>query len=99
VRNRVAAVVAANDAGIATSGRYERGDHVIDPRSGRAATGLMSVTVIADTLAEADGCATAALAMGAAGVEWLGTIGAAAMMITDDQQVITTNRFRSYRRA
>ena len=34
-RDRVAAVVAGIDLGVATSGRYERGEHIIDPRTGR----------------------------------------------------------------
>ncbi|MFJ3494471.1 FAD:protein FMN transferase [Streptomyces sp. NPDC086091] len=73
----VAAVGGAGGAGgaaglraVATSARYERGDHILDARSGRAATELVSVTVVAPTLTEADAVATAAFAMGAAGVEW-----------------------------
>ena len=34
-RDKVAAVVAATDLAIATSGAYERGDHIIDPHSGQ----------------------------------------------------------------
>ena len=55
---------------VATSARYERGDHIIDGRTGRPATGLLSLTVVAPTLTEADSVATAAFAMGAEGVEW-----------------------------
>ena len=50
-RDKLAAVVAVTDLGVATSGRCERGDHVVDPRTGRPAIGLQSVTVIADDLA------------------------------------------------
>ena len=49
---------------VATSGRYERGDHVIDPRTGRPATGLASVTVVGPDLAIADAYATAAVVLG-----------------------------------
>ena len=46
-RDKVAMVLDVSDLGVATSGRYERGDHIIDPRTGQPATGLMSVTVVA----------------------------------------------------
>ena len=35
--DRVAAVLAVRDLAVATSGGYERGDHIVDPRTGRAA--------------------------------------------------------------
>ncbi|MGW7425503.1 FAD:protein FMN transferase [Streptomyces sp. NPDC054813] len=63
-------VLEITDGAVATSGRYERGDHILDGRTGRPATGLLSVTVVAATLTEADAVATAAFAMGAAGAEW-----------------------------
>jgi len=34
-RLKVAAVVEANELAIATSGAYARGDHIVDPYSGR----------------------------------------------------------------
>ena len=37
--DRVAAVLEVSDRAVATSGDYERGDHVTDPRTGRAADG------------------------------------------------------------
>ena len=38
-RDKVAEVVTLTRGAVATSGRTERGDHVIDPRTGRAAAG------------------------------------------------------------
>src|SRR5207244_1968994 len=73
-RDRVAAVVAIPGGAIATSGRYERGDHVVDPRSGLPATDLASVTVIGPDLAVADAYATAAVVLGRVeGMRWLAT--------------------------
>ena len=96
--DKLAAVVAVSDLGVATSGRYERGDHIIDPRTGRPATGLMSVTVIGPDLALADGYATAALVLGAEGPLWLSERqGIAAMVIDDDRQVIVVNDFDRHR--
>lgn len=64
-------VVSAYDVAIATSGSAERGHHVVDPRTGRPATGLVSVTVTGPSVTMADGYATAAYAMGAAARDWL----------------------------
>ncbi len=68
--DRLCAVVDLTDRAVATSARYERGDHIFDARTGRPATGLLSVTVVAPTLTEADTVATAAFALGAEGVPW-----------------------------
>jgi thiamine biosynthesis lipoprotein len=71
---RVAFVVGGTDVAVATSGRYERGDHVIDPIRRAPATDLASVTVTGTDLGVADAYATAALAMGTAGIDWLATL-------------------------
>jgi FAD:protein FMN transferase len=65
-------VVSGTDLAIATSGVYERGHHVIDPRRGRPARGLRSVTVVGRDPGTADAYATAAIAMGNAGARWVG---------------------------
>ena len=98
-RDRVAAVVAVGDGAVATSGRYERGDHVIDPRSGLPAVDLASVTVIGPDLAVADAYATAAVVLGPAqGMRWLATrAGYQGMGITDSQAVLLTPGFDRYR--
>jgi len=72
-RLKVAWVVAGTDLAIATSGTYERGLHVIDPFSGTADF-LCSVSITGTDLAVADAYATAALAMGERGIDWLGTL-------------------------
>ncbi len=98
-RERLAAVLVVSDVAIATSGRYERGDHVIDPRTGRPASGLASVTVVGPDLAIADAYATAVVALGPdAGLPWLATrVGYEAMGITDEGIVVTTPGFARYR--
>ncbi|QNP69543.1 FAD:protein FMN transferase [Streptomyces roseirectus] len=68
--DQVCAVLEVADGAVATSARYERGDHIIDGRTGLAATGLDSLTIVAPTLTLADTVATAAFAMGRDGVEW-----------------------------
>jgi thiamine biosynthesis lipoprotein len=66
----VCAVLAVRDLAVATSGSYERGEHIIDGRTGRPARDLVSLTVVAADLTTADATSTAAFAMGQAGVAW-----------------------------
>ncbi|CCK26677.1 thiamine biosynthesis lipoprotein [Streptomyces davaonensis JCM 4913] len=68
--DRLCTVLEITDGAVATSAHYERGAHILDGRTGRPATGLLSVTVIAATLTEADSTATAAFAMGTEGIAW-----------------------------
>lgn len=90
VADRTAAVVELVDAAVATSGAYERGAHVVDPRTGQPAGGLLSITVVACSLARADALATAVFAMGGLGPRWLGARGGALLAITADEMVLTT---------
>jgi thiamine biosynthesis lipoprotein len=90
-RNRIAAVLAARDLAIATSGAYERGAHIVDPRTGRPPQGVLSVTVSGPELATADAYATAAFAMGRDGPAWTATLdGYEALTILEDGRVLST---------
>lgn len=72
LRDRVAAVLAVSDRAVATSGAYERGAHITDPRTRRPASGnLLSMTVTGPSLTYADALATAAFVMGEAGAAWV----------------------------
>jgi thiamine biosynthesis lipoprotein len=94
-RDAVAAIVTGTDLAVATSGRYERGDHIINPRTGVPATDLISVTVVGDDLGRADGYATAALVLGHDGMDWLATQpNIEAMAITNHCAVVRTDGFR-----
>lgn len=64
-------VVVGRDLAVATSGIAERGLHVVDPRTGRAANALASVTLVGPELTLTDAYATAALAMGLDAPSWL----------------------------
>ncbi len=53
-----------SDQAVCTSGDYERGRHILDPRTGEAADSAASVTVLAPTAMMADALATAAFVLG-----------------------------------
>jgi thiamine biosynthesis lipoprotein len=96
--NAIAAVVEANDLAVATSGAYARGDHVLDPHTRRPSVGVWSVTITGPELATADAYATAAFAMGDAGIHWTARLrGYEAMTILADERVLSTPGFPSAR--
>jgi thiamine biosynthesis lipoprotein len=70
-RELLVGVVAGLDLAVATSGTYENGFHVLNPHTGLAADELISVTVVGADILEADIYATAVLAMGAYGLEFI----------------------------
>jgi thiamine biosynthesis lipoprotein len=83
--DRFAWVLHGTDLAVATSGTYERGAHVIDPRRGVPATGLRSVTLVGRDLGVTDAYATAALATGSTRLDWLTSLdGYAVAAVTDD---------------
>jgi thiamine biosynthesis lipoprotein len=72
-RSDLLGILALKDRAVATSGDYEnffevdgkRYCHIMDTRTGRPVRGIMSVTILADTSAEADALATAVFPLGA----------------------------------
>ena len=83
---------------IATSGTYERGAHIVDPRSGLPITDLASATVVGPDLADADAYATTLYVMGVDGLYWLAEhSGYSGCVITRDGRVISTDSFNAYR--
>lgn len=88
---QMALVLGVRDGAVATSGSYERGQHVVDARTGRSATSWRSITILAPDLATADAVATAALAMGAEGPAWAARRpGCEVAAIGDDNRLWTT---------
>ena len=57
--------------GVATSGTYERGNHVYNPKNHKPVTNIVSLTVIGPNVYEADRFATAAFAMGPDGIAFI----------------------------
>jgi thiamine biosynthesis lipoprotein len=98
IRDRLAAVLVASDVGIATSGAYERGEHIIDPHTGSPSEGVQSVTIVGPDVATADAYATAAYAMGPKGAQWCAALeDYAAMVILTDDTLLSTPAMSRYR--
>jgi FAD:protein FMN transferase len=68
---------------------------VLDPHTGRAPDGILSVTITGPDLATADAYATAAFAVGAGAPEWTALLprGYEAMTILADDTVLLTRSF------
>jgi len=93
-RKALAAVVQGTDLAVATSGMYERGDHIIDARGGVGAGALISMTVAGPSLTLADAYATVGFAMGNAGVAWVaGRPGYSPYAVTRAGRVQYTDEF------
>lgn len=93
-RAAVATRFDATDCAIATSGTYERGAHLIDPRTGGPPVGVLSVTVLGADLGTADAYSTAAFALGPDGPAWTLTLdGYESLTILADERVLRTPGF------
>lgn len=70
--SEIVKVLSVTDCGVATSGTYIRGQHIYNPRSAEPLdTSVISLTVIGPNIYEADRFATAAFAMGEAGIAFI----------------------------
>ena len=83
-----------HDRAVATSGSYERGEHVLDPASGDPARALTAATVVGPDLAFADALATGLLASGGKALARIaGLRGYSALTVATDGTVHTTLGF------
>lgn len=99
VPRAVCAIVEVSAGGVATSGCYERGAHILDPRALGPASGLLCATVIGEDLGVADAWATALMVLGVDGLDGLGAArpGYDAMVVTEDREVVMTVGFEARR--
>ena len=77
---------------VATSGSYERGQHLLDPRSGQPTSALLSATVIGHDLAFADALATALYASEGALLERLSALAGYHGFIVDGRGDVRASR-------
>lgn len=75
---------------VATSGTAARGDHIVDPATGAAATGLLSATIVGPNLTWADVYATAAFVKGTAALPWIATLPAHAGLLVGADGTVRT---------
>jgi thiamine biosynthesis lipoprotein len=68
--SKVVKVMGISNAAVATSGSYERGEHIIDPQTGLSAPYLLSASVIGPDGGLADALATALVVSGKDGASW-----------------------------
>ena len=100
-KNKVFALLPINNGAVVTSGNYEkyvtfndvRYTHIIDPRTGYPATGIISVTVFAPKAELADALATSVFVMGIeVGLNRIEQLPQVECIIIDDKGHITTSK-------
>ena len=89
-KNEIVKVLKVTDMAVATSGTYERGEHIYDPHTGKAATAWLSLTVVGSEIVPADVFATAACAMGGGGPGWVAKQGLECYAIGHDETAVFT---------
>ena len=73
-RGKVARVIRASGLAVATSGTYEKGEHILDPHTGKPAGAWLSFTVVGPDILQADVYATACFAMGVLGLDFISRV-------------------------
>jgi thiamine biosynthesis lipoprotein len=96
--DEIVKVLSVTDCGVATSGIYIRGQHIYNPKNeDQILTDIMSMTVIGPNIFEADRFATAAFAMGRAGINFIEKLqGFEGYMIDRDKIATFTTGFERY---
>lgn len=100
-KNKVFATFPLDDSAIETSGSYEkyvtfngkRYSHIIDPRTGYPASGIVSVSVFAKQTEIADALATGIFVLGVeVGLDLINQLNGIGCIIVDDKGVIHTSK-------
>jgi FAD:protein FMN transferase len=100
-KNKVFATFPLEDSAVETSGSYEkfvtfngkRYSHIIDPRTGYPASGIVSVSVFAKTTELADALATGIFVLGVeVGLNLINQINGIECIIVDDQGIVHSSK-------
>ena len=100
-KNKVFATFPLDDSAVETSGSYEkyvtfngkRYSHIIDPRTGYPASGIVSVSVFAKQTEIADALATGIFVLGVeVGLDLINQLNGIGCIIVDDKGVIHTSK-------
>jgi thiamine biosynthesis lipoprotein len=89
-RSEILLSLALRRGAVATSGTAARGQHILDPATGDAASVLLSATVIGASLTWADVYATAAFVRGDQAATWMSTISEHAAVLVDAHGAVHT---------
>ena len=96
--DQIIKVLRVKNKGVATSGTYIRGQHIYNPRQPAIPpTGVQSMTVVGPNIYEADRFATAAFAMGEAGINLIEqTVGLEGYLVNSKGVATFTSGFQEY---
>ncbi len=90
----LAQTIHLSNKAVCTSGDYERGEHILDPRRGSPANAVASATVIADSAMLADALATAIFVLGPEpGLNLLHRLGVEGLILTPQLERYETQGF------
>lgn len=91
-------VIYVNGEGVATSGTYERGRHIYNPKlKNHKIDEIVSLSVVGPNIYEADRFATAAFAMSKKGIEFIeGLSGFEGYLIDENGKATMTSGFEKY---
>src|SRR5258708_3280171 len=97
-KKEIVKIISLSNKGVATSGLYERGNHIYNPHDmDDKLDKVVSLTVIGKNIYEADRFATAAFAMGEKGIYFIeGRRGFEGYMIKKDGRAMGTSGFNKY---
>lgn len=85
------------DMAVATSGNYIRGNHIYSPKENKKIHDIVSLTVIARNIYDADRMCTGAFAMGRKGIYFIESLPGYEGYIIDKKGIATeTSRFKNY---
>lgn len=97
VKDKIVKIVWLYQNAIATSGTYERGYHIYNPKTGLPVRDITSLTIIGPNILEADIYATAAFAMGADGIHFIESLPNFEGYVIDKNMIATyTSGFEKY---
>ncbi len=97
-QSKIVKILSVYNKGIATSGNYIRGNHIYNPKTqNELSDDVVSMTIIAKNVLDADRYATAAFAMGTKGIKFIEELSSCeGYMITKDKMAISTSGFEKY---
>ncbi|MCA9334858.1 FAD:protein FMN transferase [Candidatus Saccharibacteria bacterium] len=96
-RHENIAIVNLSNYAVATSGTAIRGEHIYNPHTGNSPADILSLSVIAQNILDADRIATAAFAMGQSGIRFIEEKpGYEGYMVGSSKQITATSGWKQY---